>query len=61
MIASPKVSAAQVAQVQRSLAELGSEDSGQAVLNTIGIQKFDTSTEKRLRDLLPFLEKPETP
>ena len=61
MIASPKVSAAQVAQVQRSLAELGSEDSGQAVLNTIGIQKFDTSTENRLRDLLPFLEKPETP
>lgn len=61
MIASASVTTAQVAQVQRSLAELGSEDSGQAVLNTIGIQKFDTSTEKRLRDLLPFLEKPETP
>ena len=61
MIASPKISAAQVAQVQRSLTELGNEDSGQAVLSTIGIQKFDTTSEQRLRKLLPFLEKPETP
>ena len=64
MIASASVTTAQVAQVaqvQRSLAEMDNEDSGQAVFKTIGIQKFDTSTEKRLRDLLPFLEKPETP
>ena len=61
LIASAKISSAQLAQVQRSLVEMGNEESGQVVFKTIGIQKFDISTEQRLRNLLPFLEKPETP
>ena len=61
MIASGRISPAQIAQVQRSLVEMVGEESGQAVFKTIGIQKFDISTEQRLRNLLPFLEKPETP
>lgn len=61
LIASGRFSEAQIAQVQRSITAMASEENGKAVLKTIGIEKFDTSTEKRLRDLLPFLEKPETP
>ena len=61
LIASGRFSQAQIAQVQRSLTAMESDENGQAVFKNIGIQKFDTSTEKRLHDLLPFLEKPDTP
>lgn len=61
LIASGRFSEAQIAQIQRSLTAMANEESGQAVFKTIGIEKFDTSTEKRLRDLLPFLEKPDKP
>ena len=61
LIANGRFSEAQVAQVQRSMTAMASEESGRAVFKTIGIEKFDTSTEKRLRDLLLFLEKPDTP
>lgn len=61
LIASGRFSEAQIAQVQRGLTAMDSDENGQAVFKTIGIQKFDISTEKRLRNLLPFLEKPDTP
>lgn len=61
LIASGRFSEAQIAQVQRSLLAMESDETGQTVFKTIGIDKFDISTEKRLRDLLPFLEKPDTP
>lgn len=61
LIASGRFSEAQIAQVQRSLTAMESDENGQAVFKNIGIEKFDTGTEKRLRDLLPFLEKPDTP
>lgn len=59
LIANKRFTDAQVAQVQRSLVAMSGDEAGHAVFKSIGIEKFDTSTEKRLRELLPFLEKPE--
>lgn len=55
LIAHGRFSDAQVAAVQKQLLALGADESGQAVLKTVGVQQFDTGTEKRLRDLLKWL------
>lgn len=61
LIASGRFSKAQIAQVQAGLTAMESDETGQAVFKNIGIEKFDISTEQRLHDLLPFLEKPDAP
>lgn len=46
---------AQIEAMQRALRALPETEAGQGVLKSVGIQAFDTSTEKRLRDLLAWL------
>jgi len=55
MIASKKVSPAQVEAIQKALLAMPGDDAGKAVLKTVGIKEFDTTTEQRLRDLLKWL------
>lgn len=55
LIASKRLSPAQIAAVQKALLALPADEGGQAVLKTIGIKEFDTGTEQRLRDLLKWL------
>ena len=45
----------QIEAVQKALRALPETEAGQSVLKNIGIQGFDTSTEKRLRELLAWL------
>lgn len=55
LIAHGRFSDTQVAAVQKQLLALSADESGQTVLKTVGVQQFDTGTEKRLRDLLKWL------
>lgn len=55
MVAHQDLSAAQVKSMQRAVTALTETEDGRAVLKSIGIQGFDTATEKRLRDLLDWL------
>jgi phosphonate transport system substrate-binding protein len=55
MVANKDLSAAQVQSMQRAVVGLSETEDGRAVLKNIGIQGFDTTTEKRLRDLLAWL------
>lgn len=45
----------QIEAVQKALRALPETETGQGVLKSVGIQGFDTSTEKRLRELLAWL------
>ncbi len=56
LIASARITPAQVQAVQQMLVTLKSEDRGQAVLKQIGIEDFDTGTEDRLRALNAWLD-----
>lgn len=56
LVASPKISPAQVQLVQAALKQAGGTPSGQAALRTIGITVFTTSTQDRLDKLLRWLE-----
>ena len=56
LVADKDLSSAQVQAVQRAMLTLGDTEEGRAVLNNVGIEGFDTSSEKRLRDLLTWLE-----
>ena len=58
LIASAKVSAANIAAIQRALLQMKDNEAGQATLQRIGIKEFDVATEPRLRDLLAWLAKP---
>jgi ABC-type phosphate/phosphonate transport system substrate-binding protein len=55
LIVSKDLSAAQVQSIQRVVLSLSETENGRAVLKNIGIQGFDTGTEKRLQDLLAWL------
>ena len=56
LIAGPKISPAQVAQMKAALAQLDKSEDGKKVLANIGIQGFvPTSDDKRLLDLLRWL------
>ena len=55
LVANKTLSAAQVQTIQRAVVALSETDDGRAVLKNVGIEGFDTSTEKRLRDLLSWL------
>jgi len=55
LIASKKVTAAQVDAIQKALLAMPGDAAGQAVLKTVGVKEFDTGTEQRLRDLLKWL------
>jgi ABC-type phosphate/phosphonate transport system substrate-binding protein len=57
LVAGKSVSAVQVAAVQKQLASLETVPSGPDILKSIGISGFDTSGEKRLGELLGWLEK----
>lgn len=46
---------AQIEAMQKALRALPDSEAGQAVLKSVGVQGFDTGTEKRLRDLLAWL------
>ncbi len=56
LIASARITPAQVQAVQQMLVALKGEDRGQAVLKQIGIEDFDTTTEDRLRSLNAWLD-----
>ena len=56
LIASARVSPAQVAALQRALAALDEDERGRELLRQIGIEGFDTTSEARLRALLRWLD-----
>lgn len=55
MVASGKLKPEQVAAMQKALVEMESSAEGKKVLETIGIEGFDITTEQRLKDLLGWL------
>jgi ABC-type phosphate/phosphonate transport system substrate-binding protein len=56
LIAHSRLNADQVRAVQAELSALTQSDAGRAVLRTVGIESFDTSTGPRLRALLGWLD-----
>lgn len=56
MVAGPRLSAEQLQAVQAELNALAQADAGRAVLKTLGIQGFDTTTGPRVLQLLDWLE-----
>lgn len=57
MIAGKRFTAQQIAAIQKQLREIGSAPGGPEVLQSIGITGFNTDGEKKLADLLVWLEK----
>jgi len=55
LIAHQSFDAAKIAAMQSALRALPETEPGRAVLKSVGIQGFDATTEKRLRNLLPWL------
>jgi ABC-type phosphate/phosphonate transport system substrate-binding protein len=55
IVVNKALSASQVQSIQRAVMELSETEDGRAVLKNIGIQGFDTGSEKRLRALLAWL------
>ncbi len=55
LIVNKDMGASQVQSMQRAVVGMSETDDGRAALKQIGIQGFDTSSEKRLRDLLAWL------
>lgn len=55
LIASKTFSAAEVSAMQTALSAMPDSEAGRAVLEQVGVAGFDTSTEKRLLDLLAWL------
>jgi phosphonate transport system substrate-binding protein len=55
IVVDKNLSAVQVQSIQRTIVALGETEDGRAVLKIIGTQGFDTSSDKRLRDLLAWL------
>jgi hypothetical protein len=52
IVVNKNLRAAQMQSIQRAVVGLGETEDGRAVLRSIGVQNVETSTEKRLRDLL---------
>jgi len=61
MIASPKLSAAQVQRLRAALVSLDSTPSGAAILKNIGISGFKETSSQTLVDLIAWLGEPEAP
>ena len=57
MVAGKSVSAKQIAAIQKQLVDIASVPTGTDILKSIGIAGFDVSGERRLVDLLSWLEK----
>lgn len=57
MIAGKRINAQQLAAIQKQLMEIESAPGGSDVLHSIGITGFNTDGEKKLADLLVWLEK----
>ena len=57
LIAGPRVSASDVAAIQKQLAGLPESSAGQGLLKTIGVKAFDVSSKDRLAALLAWLNK----
>jgi hypothetical protein len=57
MIAGPKLSPGQIVLLRKELVKLGDTPDGKELLAKIGITGFDDGGEKRLNDLLAWLEK----
>ncbi|MDQ6685005.1 MAG: phosphate/phosphite/phosphonate ABC transporter substrate-binding protein [Pseudomonadota bacterium] len=55
LIANKRMGDAQVGAVQRALKSLPSDESGRAVLKSVGVNEFDVGTETKLRELLKWL------
>lgn len=55
LIASGRITEAQRAEIKKTLVAMSDSPADQAVLKTVGIQAFDITTEKRLRELLDWL------
>jgi phosphonate transport system substrate-binding protein len=55
LIASKEFSAGEVGAMQAALRAMNDSEAGRSVLDRVGVAGFDTSTEKRLRDLLAWL------
>lgn len=55
LIADKAFTAAQIGAMQKAIEQLDASPEGKEVLQTIGIQGFDTGTEGRLKQLLPWL------
>lgn len=56
LIANNEISAAQVKAIQAELVALPDSPGGPEVLKRIGIERFDVESEKRMRDLLKWLQ-----
>lgn len=57
LIADKRFKPEQVRAMQQELQALADNEAGQQVLKTIGVQRFDTTSEAKLRDLLGWLGK----
>jgi ABC-type phosphate/phosphonate transport system substrate-binding protein len=57
LIAGPRLTAAQIAAIRRELVELSATPAGKELASKLAIQGFDDGGEKRLGDLLGWLEK----
>ena len=55
LIVKKSFTAVQIESMQTALRTLPDTEEGRGVLKNIGIDGFDTRSEKRLRDLLPWL------
>lgn len=58
LIANKRVPAGKLARMQKALASLPGTDAGRNVLNTIGVQAFNTDDAPRLMELLAWIEPP---
>lgn len=56
MIAHERIRPAQLKAIQAELLALSADEAGQEVLKRVGIERFDTTSEQRLRDLLKWLD-----
>ena len=54
IVVNKNLGAAQMQRIQRAVVRLGETEDGRAVLRSIGVQNVETSTEKRLCNLLAW-------
>ncbi|MBA4177570.1 MAG: phosphate ABC transporter substrate-binding protein [Leptothrix sp. (in: Bacteria)] len=57
LVAASRITPEQVRAIQTELKSLSDTEAGKAILKTIGIQAFDTQSERRLQALLPWLQR----
>lgn len=57
LIATAKISQTQIEAIRKSLEGMPATEAGREVLTRIGVKEFDGSSERRLRELLIWLER----